>query len=352
MLQKIDYKDLDSLNNGQILDLIHKSYGDENSLGVLLITNIPDFDNQKLELMKLSKKFASLPDDTKKMYEDKESLYAFGWSHGKEKFKNGKYDSKKGSYYANPIHDIITDNKELIKKFPFNYRNNIWPDNHLPNYSYEFKKLGNKLFNIGLKVLKLSDTYLKHNIGKDYEDNYLVNLIQDSKTYKARLLHYFENKQNEEVKSQDSACGWHLDHGCLTILTNPTYLDNDYNVVTEPEGTGLIIRNKKEKLIRVRLPKNSVLCQIGETLQILSGGYFRATPHAVSGKNLNNVTRETYPLFIDCNPLKDISIPKFAKDNVLETYGITDNIVPLKDRYNGCKYYYEFAAATYKSYYD
>lgn len=352
MLQTLDYKDLENLTKDQIIDLINKSYGNEDSLGVLLITNIPNFDNQKLELMKLSKKFAEFPEEIKKKYEDKDSLYAFGWSHGKEKFKNGKYDSKKGSYYANPIYDVITYNQDLINQFPFNYRNNIWPDKEIGNYSTEFKKVGKILFNIGLKVLKLSDIYLKNQIGEEYEDDYLVKLIKNSKTYKARLLHYFENNDDEKTTTEDSACGWHLDHGCLTILTNPTYLNEHYQVVPEPEETGLIIRNKKEEMIRVKLPKNSVLCQIGETLQILSGGYFRATPHAVSGKNLNNVTRETYPLFIDCHPMTSISIPNFAKNNVLETYGITDNIVPLKDRYNGCQYYHEFAANTYKSYYD
>lgn len=352
MLQTLDYKDLETLSKDQIIDLINKSYGDENSLGVLLITNIPDFDKEKFELMRLSKRFAESPEEVKKEYEDKESLYAFGWSHGKEKFKNGKYDSKKGSYYANPIHDHITDDKELIKKFPFNYRDNLWPDEYILNYSSEFKKVGKMLFEIGMKVLKLSDIYLKNEIGEQYKDNYLVNLIKDSKTYKARLLHYFENTEEEKMNNEDSACGWHLDHGCLTILTNPTYLDEYYRQVPEPEETGLIIRNKKEELIRVKLPKNSVLCQIGETLQILSGGYFRATPHAVSGKNLNGVTRETYPLFIDCHPMKSIKIPSFAKDSVLETYGITENIVPLKERYQGCEYYHEFAANTYKSYYD
>ena len=349
MLQQIKYSELNNLSLDKIKELIDNAYGNSDSLGVLLITDIPHFDNDKLELMKLSKKFAELPEEIKMKYEDKESLYAFGWSHGKEKFKNGEYDTKKGSFYANPIHDHITDNKELIEKFPFNYRDNIWPDEVLPNYSREFKKLGKRLFNIGLKVLELSDIYLKDKI-EDYQDNYLVNMIKESKTYKARLLHYFENK--DESKKVDNACGFHLDHGCLTILTNPVYLDNDYHVVREPEGTGLIIRNKKEELIQVGLPKNSVLCQIGETLQILSGGYFRATPHAVSGKGMLNVTRETYPLFIDCNPMQSIKIPKFAKENVLETHGIPDNIVPLKDRYKDCEYYYQFAANTYKSYYD
>lgn len=349
MLRTLNFSDIDNLDTDTILQIINDAYGDENSLGVLLITNIPNFDNDKLELMKLSKKFAELPENIQKKYEDYDSLYSFGWSRGKEKFKTGEYDTKKGSYYANPIYDHITEDKELIQKFPFNYRDNIWPDEVLPNYSTEFKKLGKFLFNIGLKVLKLSDIYLKNKI-EEYEDNYLVNMIKESKTYKARLLHYFENK--EESLKKDNLCGFHLDHGCLTILTNPTYLDNEYNVVNEPEETGLIIRNKKEETIHVNLPKNSVLVQIGETLQILSGGMFRATPHAVCGKNMQGVTRETYPLFIDCSPMQNIKIPKFAKDNVLETYGITDNIVQLKERYKGCEYYYQFAANTYKSYYD
>ena len=35
------------------------------------------------------KVFASLPEGVKSQYEDKDSSFGFGWSHGKEKLENG-----------------------------------------------------------------------------------------------------------------------------------------------------------------------------------------------------------------------------------------------------------------------
>ncbi len=72
-------------------------------------------------------RFAMLPEDVKKSYENEESHYSVGWSHGKEKLQvwflllvwyavvtdllrafsmiQGKPDFSKGSYYNNPLHN-------------------------------------------------------------------------------------------------------------------------------------------------------------------------------------------------------------------------------------------------------
>jgi isopenicillin N synthase-like dioxygenase len=347
-LIKISYSELTSNNN--FTQQIQQSFG-EDGLGAILITDIPKFKQMKMKLLTQSKKFGELPELVQSLYENKESLYAFGWSRGKEKMKGGKPDFAKGSYYANPICDEPTKNKELIKKYPAVYSPNIWPKIHIPTFESNFKFVGHFMYHVGLKVIKLCDNYLKSK-NEEIPDNYLYNMIKESNTPKARLLHYYEQPESKN-KELDGACGWHLDHGGLTVLTKSVYLDSKYNEVSEPKDSGLYIKDRHNKIHHIVIPENSLLCQIGEIFQILSGGYLRATPHCVRSITLKGVTRETFPVFIDIKADKNISLPKWSRDDVLETKGMNGLDIPkLKDRYEGCKTYCDFGTKTYKAYYE
>ena len=48
--------------------------------------------------------------------------YRVGWSHGKEKMSEGKFDFAKGSFYANPLHDRPVDD-EVSLFIPYNHHN-------------------------------------------------------------------------------------------------------------------------------------------------------------------------------------------------------------------------------------
>ncbi len=50
--------------------------------------------------------------------EDPASSYNFGWSHGKEALVGGRPDVHKGSYYANPVHDEVTADEDLMRQYP------------------------------------------------------------------------------------------------------------------------------------------------------------------------------------------------------------------------------------------
>ena len=347
-LVKISYY---NLLNKDISKEISNAFG-ENGLGAILVVDIPKFKEKKMKLLKLSKTFGELPEEIQKQYESPETFYSFGWSKGKEKMKGGKLDIAKGSYYANPIYDEPTKDKELIKKYPANYSKNIWPDKHVPTMKTHFKCVGNFMYNVGLKILKSCDQYLDTQI-EEYPENYLHNIIKNSKIYKARLLHYYElsKEKNEE---EDASCSWHLDHGGLTILTKAVYLDQEYNEIKEPKNCGLCIKDKHGNVHHCVIPENALLCQVGEILQILSGGYLQATPHCVKSIKLKGITRETFPVFIDCPVHQDISLPKWSKKNTDETKGMKGLIgVPeLKKRYKNCKIYYDFVHKTLMSYYN
>lgn len=71
-------------------------------------------------------------------------MISFGWSHGKE-IMNGKPDTLKGSYYANPVIDSPKVSEELKQQFPEYYGNNIWPsadEKGVEGFEDAFKDLG------------------------------------------------------------------------------------------------------------------------------------------------------------------------------------------------------------------
>ncbi len=346
-LIKVSYSQL--LNEDITLQIMN-AFGDD-GLGAILITDIPEFKQMKMKLLKLSKKFGELPKATQSKYESPETFYAFGWSRGKEKMRNGKPDFAKGSFYNNPIYDEPTQDKEMIKKYPSNYSPNIWPSLDVPTMESHFKFVGGFMHKVGLKVLKSCDKYLS-TIIEDYPENNLHNIIKNSNTYKARLLHYYE--QDEEVnQKEDGACGWHLDHGGLTILTKAVYLDSNYNEVEEEKDAGLYVKDRHGNTHHGVIPENALLCQVGEMLQVLSGGYLQATPHCVKSSKMKGVTRETFPVFIDYNVEQDITLPKWSRKDAIETKGMIGLGVPeLKKRYEGCKQYHEFVFNTYSKYYN
>lgn len=50
--------------------------------------------------------------------EDAASRYNIGWSHGREALRDGKPDTHKGSFYANPMLDSVTEDTQLQAEFP------------------------------------------------------------------------------------------------------------------------------------------------------------------------------------------------------------------------------------------
>lgn len=69
---------------------------------------------------------------------------SFGWSHGKE-IMNGKPDTLKGSYYANPVIDYPTVPEAQRSANPEYYGRNIWPapnEDGVEGFEQAFKDLG------------------------------------------------------------------------------------------------------------------------------------------------------------------------------------------------------------------
>jgi len=295
------------------------------------------------------------------------STYSFGWSHGKEKLE-GKPDYSKGSYYNNPVYDVPFEDQETVKKYPAFAHPNIWPREELPELGHAFKDLGTLIVNVGVLLSKHCDAYISKK-NPNYTPNRVSKILQESRTAKARLLHYFplsqeaaakiENAHISEEEFMSSWCGWHNDHGSLTGLTSALYLDAEGNEVPNPDPkSGLYARSRSGKLTKAVVQSEDLIFQIGETAQIHSGGLLQATPHCVrgaTGQKAVGISRETFAVFMEPGWDEKMDPPAMTDDDVI-TRGTSSQFLPkgvptLSSRWESGITFNEFTSRTLGAYY-
>jgi len=320
-------------------DAIDEAFGSHpKSLGILIVRDLPpEYPAYRERLLKLAYRFAQLPEDVREKYTHPASRYSFGWSHGKE-IMNGKPDILKGSYYANPVVDKPSVPQAEQEKYPEYYGQNIWPrkdEQGIEGFEDAFRDLGRFVFSVGCQLATACQPFALPHLSDSSVS--LPELIRNSQTTKARLLHYFPPppgvaapKEDEPV---DSWCGFHLDHSLLTGLCSAIFLRKESNgeptMTTSPSSSsGLYIRTRGGDLTKVSIPADCLAFQTGEALELATGGKLRATPHCVrvgaSGVEAGDVSRETFALFMQPNTDQFLSPAKtfgqFSKDVFNEHY--------------------------------
>lgn len=222
---------------------------------------------------------------------------------------NGKPDTLKGSYYANPLMDSESSTVPLSEKveYPEYYGTNIWPskdEDGVGDFEIAFKELGSFIYEVGCQLASACQPFAASHL--DDQSVALPELISPQTT-KARLLHYFPPPPNTSLEDSavDSWCGFHLDHSLLTGLCSAMYVSHEHGtptVVPSPSSqSGLYIRNRGGDLTKVSIPSDCLAFQTGEALELATNGKLRATPHCVrvgAGVGAEHVSRETFALFM------------------------------------------------------
>jgi isopenicillin N synthase-like dioxygenase len=168
--------------------------------------------------------------------------------------------------------------------------------------------------------------------------------LKDTDKVKARLLYYYplsskkidykndnnaDSTSNDESKikdnippTEDSWIGWHNDSGFLTALAGDIYVNHVTGQrILSPQDidphSGLYVLDRSAwtggtnetpiRLLKVNVPYDCCAIQIGECVQIITGGTLCATPHCVRGcssSNIqyHNIARISLPCFIDTHP--------------------------------------------------
>ncbi|OCH96691.1 Clavaminate synthase-like protein [Obba rivulosa] len=294
---------------------IDKAFGSNpDSLGIIIVRDLPEtYKTSRERLLKLAYRFANLPLDLRERYAHPASRYSFGWSHGKE-IMNGKPDTLKGSYYANPVVDSPKVSPAEREAYPEYYGENIWPSSDIEaisGFEQAFKELGRFVFKVGGELAVACQPFASSHLTDSSLS--LAGLIRSSQTVKARLLHYFPPSPDSPLPTEDepvdSWCGFHLDHSLLTGLCSAMFLrqqpGGDPAVVPPPSPTsGLYIRTRGGALTKVSIPADCLAFQTGEALELATAGKLRATPHCVrvgAGEGMEEISRETFALFMQPN---------------------------------------------------
>lgn len=98
-----------------------------------------EFPKLRSNLFQQSARLAALNSHKLAELESPSSSYCFGWSHGKE-VMNGRPDTAKGSFYANPLLDTPDVSEALKAGYPEYYEGNTWPSSSvLPDFEEDFK---------------------------------------------------------------------------------------------------------------------------------------------------------------------------------------------------------------------
>uniref|UniRef100_A0A6U1X1B8 Non-haem dioxygenase N-terminal domain-containing protein n=1 Tax=Trieres chinensis TaxID=1514140 RepID=A0A6U1X1B8_TRICV len=399
---KISYRELIDLSEDNLPSLtesLSKAFGSsESSLGILAVSDVPGFASLRRRLLPLSRRLAELPTDCLESVTNESAGYQVGWSHGKEKVEGNKFDIMKGSFYANPITDNLLESikerrrfsanstsfeevepvseeelEQVAKANPAFFAPNVWPVDSLPELEPAIKEMGQLIHSVGRKVAKLCDAYVSMKC-PSFKTGKLESLLTTSLCCKARLLHYFpakleENQEKESILGNENTeddlefsdwCGWHNDHGSLTGLVPAMYIDVSGTEIKCPcDKAGLYIKSRGGDLVQVLIPDDCLAFQVGETMQIHTGGVLQATPHAVhgchpkSGKE-EGITREAFAVFMEPEYHGDMCIPK--ERSILDAQSpnaaknLPRTVKTLKSRWRPGMNFGQFSDATFAAF--
>ena len=131
----------------------------------------------------------------------------------------------------------------------------------------------------------------------DLDENYFAKLFQPEPTPQFRFFHYPAQDEQRVSELKTWGVGEHTDFGFLTILK-------------QDEVGGLEVK-VDNKWIPAPPTPGTFVCNMGDMLEKVTGGFYRSNFHRVRCPNVN---RFSYPFFLDPNfDAKVESIPTAEK---------------------------------------
>lgn len=253
-------------------------------------------------------KFTSKPESEKQKYNRGDLWYQRGWTPPnteKAVVASGQPDFKE-CWFAAPV----AMDPEMSSQYPEIYCDNVWPDDD-KDFPELYLRTGRELHAAGLALLKGAALAL--------------GLPEETFTAKCeggphvfRVLRYLP--LDEELVSKKVLWGEeHTDFNLLTLLPGGRFHDPAGNVGKSPDpNSGLYLRTRptaehpEGQMLKGTAPPGCIVAQVGQELEILTGGRYLATPHVVTAPNVPGWARMSGAHFVHVHsqevlrPLKEL----------------------------------------------
>ena len=219
---------------------------------------------------KLSKDFFSLNENIKNSYAHPEKAGARGYTpYGKETAVGETTPDLKEFWHHGPMIDDSYDSR--ISK-------NIMVS-EIPGFNDHFDILFNQLNNLGMKVLSAIAVIL----GK--EPNFFDSWALKGNSI-LRLIHYPPVKDSSNILRARA----HEDINLITLLVGA-------------EESGLEVQNPEGDWIPIAAKSKSIVCNIGDMMQLVTRSQLKSTSHRVVDNNPgSSASRYSMPFFLHPSP--------------------------------------------------
>jgi isopenicillin N synthase-like dioxygenase len=242
--------------------------------GFFYITGPGIPDDAFTHLDRASRRFFALPESEKaEIAMAKGGIAWRGWFPVGAELTSGKSDLKEGLYLGT---ELPADDPRVRAGLPF-HGANLWPRQvpELRDAVLRYMTLTMRAANALIEGVALS---------LDLEPDYFVRHYTADPTILFRIFRYPASTE-AELAAAPWGVGEHTDYGLLTLLA-------------QDKHGGLQVRTDTGWIDAPPL-QGALVCNIGDMLDRLTGGWYRSTPHRVL--NTSGVDRLSFPLFFDPN---------------------------------------------------
>ena len=210
-------------------------------------------------------------------------------------------------------------------QYPQIYAENRWPEGLAGFDTQEFERLylamGRALHAAGEALLRAAAPAL------DLPEDSLVRLVGGG-PHVTRVLHYLPLTP-EQVGNNILWGEEHTDFNLLTILPGGRFYDSEHKSAPAPDGkSGLYLRTRGTAdapagdLVRGTPPPGCIVAQVGQQLEVLTGGTFLATPHVVTPPGVAGISRMSSAHFVHMHSNEVVfPLPAFRTTASVAAYG-------------------------------
>ena len=251
------------------------------------------------------------PESEKQKLGGAEIWYQRGWTPPNTEqavVATGQPDFKE-CYFAAPL---PTDPDQKLQ-YPQIHADNVWPEG-APAFREAYLAVGRQLHEAGVRLLRAAARALGLEPG-------VFERGTEGGPHVLRLLRYLP-LTSEQVGTPIVWGEEHTDFNLVTLLPGGRFHDPDGKPSQPPDSSsGLYLRTRGNEKVRGVAPPGCIVAQVGQALEILTGGTFLATPHVITAPSTPGYSRLSCAHFVHLHSHQMLfPLPEFRSDETILAY--------------------------------